>query len=153
MTMPAWLRSGIETFAAPELYVPMLATTCLSLMALRAFSASCAASHEPFAAVASSRASYCTVTFVILVSSIAILIEFTISTVCVRDAPVMGRLEMILTVLAVDAPVVPPVPAPPHAPMTSARAVMAAAADVHRLCMQTLPSGLIGYGSTLAGRL
>src|SRR6185503_314511 len=115
-------------------------------MALRAFSASCAASHEPLAAVASSSASYRTVTFVILVSSIAILIEFTISTVCVRDAPVMGKLEMILTVLAVDAPVVPPVPAPPHAPMTSARAVMAAAADVQRLCMLTLPSGLIGYG-------
>src|SRR5688572_12017012 len=114
-------------------------------MALRAFSASCAASHEPFAAVASSRASKFTVTFGILVSAIAIWIELTISTVCVRDAPVMGRLEMILTVLAVDAPVVPPVPPPPHAPITSARAVMAAAAAVHRLCMQTLLlSGLIG---------
>src|SRR5688572_12494777 len=56
----------------------------------------------------------------------------------------MGRLEMILTVLAVDAPVVPPVPAPPHAPMTSARAVMAAAAAVHRLCMRSLRSGLVG---------
>src|SRR6185295_19674583 len=72
--------------------------------------------------------------------------EFTISTVCVRDAPVMGKLEMILTVLAVDAPVVPPVPAPPHAPITSASAVMAAAAVVHRLCMRTLRSGLIGCG-------
>src|SRR6267143_836987 len=118
MTMPAWLRSGIETFAA---------------------------SHEPFAAVASSRASKFTVTFGILVSAIAIWIEFTISTVCVRDAPVIGKLDKILTVLAVDAPVVPPVPAPPHAPMTSARAVMAAAAAVQRLCMRTLPSGLIGY--------
>src|SRR5437867_11010937 len=55
----------------------------------------------------------------------------------------IGRLEMILTVLAVDAPVVP-VPPPPQAPITSARAVMAAAAAVQRLCMQTLPSGLIG---------
>src|SRR5688572_26949463 len=123
-------------------------------MALRAFSASCAASHEPFAAVASSSASKFTVTFGILVSAIAIWIELTISTVCVRDAPVMGRLEMILTVLAADAPVVPPVPPPPHAPTTSARAVMAAAAAVHRLCMQVLPSGLIGFdGRTLAGRL
>src|SRR5688500_7046734 len=113
-------------------------------MALRAFSASCAASHEPFAAVASSRASKLTVTFGIFVSAIAIWIELTISTVCVRDAPVMGRLEMILTVLAADAPVVPPVPPPPHAPITSARAVMAAAAAVHRLCMQILLSGLIG---------
>src|SRR6266508_3963161 len=89
--------------------------------------------------------------FVILVSSIAILIEFTISTVCVRDAPVIGRLEMILTVLAVVAPVVPPVPPPPHAPMTSARAVMAAAAAVHRLCMNALPSGLIGWLDPLTG--
>src|SRR3977135_4652626 len=101
-------------------------------MALRAFSASCAASHEPFAAVASSRASKFTVTFGILVSAIAIWIEFTISTVCVRDAPVIGKLEKILTVLAVDAPGVPPVPATPHELMTRARAVMAAAGGVPR---------------------
>ena len=75
------MRSGIETFAAPELYVPMYATTELSPIALRAFSASCAASHDPLAAVASSSASKLTVTFVIFVSAIAIWIEFTIWTV------------------------------------------------------------------------
>src|SRR6267143_2114191 len=141
MTMPAWLRSGIETFAAPELYVPMYATTDLSLIALRAFSASCAASHEPLAAVASSSASYCTVTLLILVSAIAIWIELTISTVWVLEAPVIGKLDRILTVFAVVAPPPPP-PPPPHAPTTSASAEMAAAADNQRFCMRALPTAL-----------
>ena len=57
MTRLAAQRMGIETFAAPELNVPMYATVRLSAIAFFAFSDSCAASHDCFAAVASSRAS------------------------------------------------------------------------------------------------
>src|SRR5205814_1355522 len=96
----------------------MYATTDLSLIALRAFSASCAASHDPLAAVASSSASKFTVTLLIFVSAIAIWIELTISTVCVREAPVIGRLDMILMVFALEAPppprVLPPSTAAPR---------------------------------------
>src|SRR5207248_10803675 len=142
--------SGIETFAARELYVPMYATTDLSLIALRAFSASCAASHEPLAAVASSSASNCTVTLLIFVSAIASWIELTISTVWVRDAPVIGRLDMILTVFEVEAPPPPPVP-PPHAPTNSARAETTATPAVQRFCMHALPDLLSRSGRDRPG--
>src|SRR5438309_5511889 len=122
----------------------MYATTDLSLIALRAFSASCAASHDPLAAVASSSASKFTVTLLIFVSAIAIWIELTISTVCVREAPVIGRLDKILTVFALEAPP-PPVP-PPHAPTISARTETTAAAVVQRFCMHALPGLLSRSG-------
>ncbi len=72
-----------------------------SSAALRPFSASCAASHDCFAAVASSSDSYSTVMlpifapvpFVPPFSSMAILMPFTTVKVCARDGPVSGRLE------------------------------------------------------------
>src|SRR3989442_5498113 len=105
MTMLAWQSSGMETFAAPELNVPMYATVRLSAIAFFAFSDSWAASHDCFAAVASSRASNSMVVVPIfrLISSRAMLMALTIWTVCVREAPVIGRLDQILTVFAAGA--------------------------------------------------
>src|SRR5690349_13828888 len=134
--MPFPQRMGIDSFAAPELNVPMYATSLSSATASLAFLISVASSHLPAAAVESSLSVYLTVypPATPFFSSSARLMALTIVSLWALLEPWRGSEDQISI-----SPLLPPPPPPPPLHAAKASAATAASVAILRLSIHSPP--------------